>query len=246
MPPWLPPNVRGGYWHHEYEQTAEERRADQRAAQVSARLDQDRAIAIAEASRALTQARTPDEIGRLVANTADNTWARNTFDEASCSSAWRVLATCGEYPATHTLVEWKARHREWGFYFRWLPDHVVRQVRGSLLPLWKLPSRNSWVDADGKLYRIAGTSPVARVPVRPGVESGLLNISSPYYGLAVVSRGERLRTEHRLSAGLSRSEHYIRDGFHVELAELPRGQARIDASDLAVFLSHSADDDRAR
>jgi hypothetical protein len=246
MPPWLPPNVRGGYWHQEYEQTAEERRADQRAAQVSARLDRERANAIAEASRALTQALTPDAIGRLVANATDSKWARNAFDEASCSSAWRVLATCGEYPATHTLVKWKARHREWGFYFKWLPDHVVRQVRGSLSPLWKLPTRDSWVDADGKLYRIVGTSPVARVPVRPDVESGLLNISSQYYGLAVVPRGERLRTEHRLSPSLSRSEHYIKDGFHVELAELPRGLARIDASDLALFLSRPVDDDRAR
>jgi hypothetical protein len=246
MPPWLPPNVRGGYWHHEYEQTAEEREAAYRSARESARRARERAAAVAAASAALTRARTPAEIARLLlareSESTVSTWTLDMYDDASCVSAWRVLMTSGEYPATHDLIEWKARFREWGFYFRWLPDHVVRGTRRPRYPLWEARDKCSWVDVNGERYRIAGTSPVATAPVRAEMHSGLLDIGGARYGKAVVPHGERFRTHHRRPPSYSRPEHYVMHGFHVEPAGLPRGMDKVDARDLAALLSQPGED----
>jgi hypothetical protein len=241
IPPWLPPNMTGGYWHREYVPTGEEIRSAQRTAQAAALRGRERAKAVVEASGPLLQARTPTEVGRLLIAKPDLT----AFDEASCSSAWQVLVKSGVYPATHHLIAWKARHREWGFYFRWLPDYVVRRTNQPASSLWEVPGTEySWIDAKGDRYRVAGTSPMARATARDEMKSGLLDIGSTYYGLAVVPRGHHFRTEHRVSDGHTRPEHYVKGGFHIEPDGLPRGMNKVNAADIARLLS-SRDDSAA-
>jgi hypothetical protein len=100
------------------------------------------------------------------------------------------------------------------------------------------PGECSWVDKDGRLYRLAGTSPVAKVPTRAEIYSGLIDIGVARYGRAVVPHGERLRTDHRRPSTYGKPEHYLVDGFHVELDGLPSGTALVNAWHLARFLSH--------
>lgn len=241
VPPWLPPNVTGGYWTEIDVPTEEERAQSARSAQAHAQRQREHSEAVAAASAELACAGTVVEIARLLQ--ADrlkpqaSRFTLDMFDEASCLSAWRTLVGSDEFPATHDLVEWKTRNREWGFYLRQLPDSVVRATRRAREPLWEIPDAKRWVCASGSVYRIAGTSPVARRPPRPEVQDGLLAPSTAHRGQAVVPRGKRFQTEHRRTSGGGRPEHFVASGFHVEPAGLPRGMERVDAGDLMRFLS---------
>jgi hypothetical protein len=232
----------GGYWHREYEPAQHESDAAARRSRELAHIEQQRAEAVETASAELRRACTPREVACLIRaaetkSTADRPLL-GLFDEKSCASAWLILMTSGEFPATHDVIEWKARFREWGFYFRWLPDHVVRETRHARASVWEIPGEWAWVDMGGHLYRLAGTSPVAKVPARAEMHSGLLDLAVAGYGRAVVPCGERFKTDHRRSSPYSRLDHYVVDGFHVEFADLPRCMAFVNGWHLARFLSH--------
>jgi len=238
-PPWLPLPSVGGYWTRVYVPTAQESAEASRRAQEFARKAKERARGVAAASEALARAGTVVEIAQLVEPAGwppgDSGWTLDMFDEASCLSAWRALLASEMLPATHDLVEWRVRSREWAFYFRGLPPTVVRATSRPRESVWKLPGANTWVGASGDYYRIAGTSPVAQTSPRPEVHDGLLDPGSARWGQAIVPRGERFRTEHR---GTDRGPvHFVAAGFQVEPAGLPRGMERVNAHALSLFLS---------
>jgi hypothetical protein len=223
----------GGYWSSFYEPTAEEIAESDRRSKELARLQKERAEAVTVASAELARARTVTEITRVLrcdgSNVKYNQEGLDVYDEASCLSAWHTLVQSDVFPATYDLVQWKARFREWEFYFRWLPVHVVRATRRSRQPLWEVPGKKAWVCASGNLYRIPVTTS------RPELRDGLLEVGLASYGEAVVPCGERFRTEHRRPDWGGRPEHYVVGGFQVELAG--RGVERVSALHLVAFLS---------
>ncbi len=238
----------GGYWHDFYEPTAEELAESARRQQESARRGQELAQqqkeyteAAAAASTKLARARGATEIAQVIQrHRSEGTPDHRTlamFDEASCLSAWRVLVQSDTFPATHDLVHWKARYREWQFYCRSLPSHVVRATRRPREPVWKVPGIHVWVCTSGSLYWLAEPFPRSEQPSRPEIQDGLLDVGWIPHGKAVVPCGERFRTEHRRRNGDGTPEHYVVGGFNVGPHGSRPSKERVAAHHLALFLS---------
>jgi hypothetical protein len=205
VPPWMPPAMHGGFWTSQYVEGAEERRTRE--------LREQQARELADSvSSALARARSVDEVAEALRTDV----ASAMFDSDSCQDAWEVITKSPKFPAAHDLVHWKGRPREWGFYFRWLPDCVVSErSRG---PAWRVPGVDAWVDADGMMYeRIDEISP------------GAIHWTDSRTRV-IVGRNARFALQARRLAPGTRPEYFLVHGTNVE------GTRRVNAADLRRLL----------
>jgi len=149
------------------------------------------------------------------------------FSIAASLRAWSTAVASGEIPATYDLVEWKARSREWEFYFRWLPDHVVRERRRE--PLWLIPGDQVWISSDGRKYRPLEDPQDREWPFRYSIVSGA--------GIVVLPRGTRFAPTRCKPSDHARPEYLLPTGEPVEATGTNPPYTRVNGNDLKCFLS---------
>jgi hypothetical protein len=220
-PPWLPLAPVGGYWTDIYVPTPDEREAASLSAGASAQREQERAKDAEAASAQLEKASGLTDVRGAFA-----THDPELFSEAASLHAWRIIVASDAIPPTHDLVHWKARHREFEFWFQWLPDLVIRE-RGRE-PLW-LVEDQVWTTAAGSKYRPVENSYDREWPF--GVNSSKSNAIALPHGAGFTPLARR-------PSDRARPRYCLSTGQPVELRGTNPAYIHVNGSDLKRLLSH--------
>ena len=190
----------------------------QRHAEERRQRETERAARAAVASAELEAARTPSEVRDAV-----NAHDPQLFSVTATLTAWTVIVESHALIPTHDLVYWKSRSREWEFYFRWLPDVVVREVRRE--PLWRTPSEEAWCTADGSKYRPIESEHVRAAPFGLGVRHPM-----------VLPHGAPFALGTRRLSPSSRPSYWLSNGQPVESRGTNPPYTSLNGEDLAGLL----------
>jgi hypothetical protein len=218
-PPWLPLAPVGGYWTDVYVPTPDEREAASRSAGAAAQREVERAKDAEAASAQLEEASRLTDVRGVVA-----THDPELFSEAASLHAWRIVVASGAVPPTHDLVHWKARHREFEFWFRGLPDSVVREQ--SREPLW-LVEDQVWATAAGLKYRLVQNPEEREWPFRWS-QTTTRPIALPH--------GARFAPTPRRFSAHARPEYCLPTGEPVEVRGTNPAYVHVDGRDLVSCL----------
>ena len=220
-PPWLPLAPVPGYWTEIYVPTPDERAAANRSAAAARQRERRRDAEAANAQ--LAKASTLSDVRHIVA-----AHDPELFSEAASLGAWMIAVASGTIRPTHDLVQWKARRREFGFWFRWLPDSVVREQGRE--PLW-LVEDEAWITAAGLKYR-----PIENPQYREWPFSFSLGVSATRP--IALPHGTRFAPTPRRPHDRARPEYCLPTGEVVELRGTNPAFTHVSGTDLKRLLSH--------
>jgi hypothetical protein len=211
----------GGYWTDIYVPTPKEREAALRSDAAAAQREQKRTRHTEVASAQLAKASTLTDVRGVVA-----THDPELFSEAASLGAWTTVVASGAIPPTHDLVQWKARPREFEFWFRWLPVYVVREQGRE--PMW-LVENQAWITAAGLKYRLVENPHYREWPFSLSM-SATRPIALPH--------GARFAPNPRRPSDRARPEYCLPTGDPVEVRGTNPAFTHVDGSDLKCLLSH--------